>query len=150
MKEHFVFQDSKNLSIVSGEIVYQYVGDEAPHCTTLEQLVEAVKEFRAPSYYREDEQLLLKEIALRLKDKGVDAGKFSGNLEVAFLVDELGKLHDVEVVKGINKTLDAAVAEVFGQTIWNAASYSLKDGSMSESFACNCIQKIHFPIQITK
>ena len=149
LKEHFVFRGSKNLSVVSGEIVYQYVGDEAPYCSTLEEMIKVVKEFRAPSYYREDEQLLLREIAIRLQDKGVDAGKFSGNMEVAFLVDDFGKLHNVKVVKGINKSLDAAVADVFEQTIWNAASYSLKDGSLSNSFECNCVQKIHFPIKIT-
>ena len=114
-------------------------------CRTLEELVEGAKEFNAP-HYSGGEKKMLEHIADKLKDKGVVADKFTGDMEVAFHVEASGKLSDAEVVKGIDATLDEAVAAIFNEMVWYPALYVMKDGSMGSSFECNCVQKIHFPI----
>lgn len=144
MKDRFVYPGMENLSVVGGRLLYEHIGD-GTECNTLEKLVENAKEFKAPSYPG-GERKLLENLAFVLDSREIAIDKFSGDMEVAFLVDELGRTQQVEIVKGVDKTLDDAVAEFFGQVKWNPATYELKDDSMSMTFESNCVQRIHFPM----
>ena len=144
LKDRFVYPGMENLSVVGGRIFYEHIGD-GTECNTLEKLVETAEEFKAPSYPG-GEQKLLENLALDLNSREIAIDKFSGDMEVAFLVDELGRTQQVEIVKGVDKTLDAAVADFFGQTKWNPAMYELEDGPGSMAFECNCVQRIYFPM----
>lgn len=143
MKEKFVFPEMKNLSIVGGSIEYEKV-DRGDVCDTFEKLVEVAEKFEAP-YYPGGEQRLVEAFAGQLK---VDASKYKGDMEVAFLVDRGGKVLDVEVQKGIDKALDEAVAAFLKGSEWRPAYYQLKDEGMRMPFDCRCVLKIHFPIDI--
>ena len=142
LKELFVYPKMENLSVISGKIEYENVRRENT-CESLEELVKAAKEFMAP-YYGDGEQQMSDDLAIRLK---VDASKYNGDMEIAFTVAPWGEVQDVEIVKGLNKVLDDAVVDAFKQMDWYPAEYQLKDEADSRSFACRCVQKIHFPIK---
>ena len=144
MKDRFVYPGMENLSVVGGRLHYEHIGD-GTECNTLEKLVEATKEFKAPSYPG-GERKMLENLAFVLDSREIAIDKFSGDMEVAFLVDESGRTQQVEIVKGIDKALDDAVAEFFGQVKWNPATYELEEGPMSFTFESNCVQRIHFPL----
>ena len=143
LQKKFVFPEMKNLSVVGGKIEYEHV-KQGKACESLEELAEAAEEFKAP-YYPEGEQDIL--MALSLQSKA-NVSKYRGEMEIAFTVDILGNLSDIEVVKGVNKTLDDAVVDVFKQMKWHPAYYQLKDEYGSMPFECRCVQKIHFPIEL--
>ena len=143
MKDKFVFPEMQHLSVISGNIEYRYVGDGERY-ENLEQFIQGVEEFRAP-YYSGGEQKMLDDLAALLK---LDASKYKGDMEVAFTVPVWGDVKDVEVVKGINKALDEAVAEAMTQMGWNSGLYDYKDADIiGGAFECRCVQKIHFPIK---
>ena len=144
MKDKFVFPEMQHLSVIGGNIEYRHVGDGERY-ENLEQFIQGVKEFRAP-YYSGGEQKMLEDLAALLK---LDASKYKGDMEVAFMVPAWGDVKDVEVVKGINKALDEAVVEAMTQMNWNSAFYDYKDaGIIGGAFECRCVQKIHFPIKM--
>ena len=143
MKDKFVFPEMQHLSVISGNIEYRYVGDGERY-ENLEQFTQGVKEFRAP-YYSSGEKKMLEDLAALLK---LDASKYKGEMEVAFTVSVWGDVKDVEVVKGIGKALDEAVAEAMTQMDWNSGLYNYKDADIiGGAFECRCVQKIHFPLK---
>ena len=145
MKDKFVFQGMDNLSIVGGTIDYEEVsglGHEGKVCTTLEELINSVKQFDAPSY-KGGESKMLEHIVAELKNKGVTVPR-KGSVEVSFEVSQSGSLHNVTVVKGLNAALDEALVDVFKNMSWNPALYSMADDSRIMPFDCSCIQKIVF------
>ena len=142
MKDRFVFPGMEKLSVVSGRLYYEHVGD-GTECNTFEKLVEAAKEFRAPSYPG-GEQKLLKDIAVGLEGKPI-YGQPKGVMEVAFTVLPTGDVDDVMIEKSLDLNLDAAVIAIFQGMKWNPARYELKDESGS-LFECRCTQKIFFPL----
>lgn len=145
LKDLFVFPGMDHLSVVSGEILYEQLAtDDVVLCQTLEEFAALTKEFTAPSY-RGGERMMLEQLLAELEFGGM-SGNYSGDMEVAFLVTASGSVRNVEVVKGIDKTLDHAVAAIFERMAWNPAYYDLKSGAKSFSFECRCIQEIHFPI----
>ena len=143
MKEKFVFPEMQNLSVTGGNIEYEKVAKDEV-CDTFEKLVEAAEKFEAP-YFPEGEQNLLGVIALQSK---ADVSQYKGDLEIAFMVDRMGDVLDVEVQKGVNKALDDAVVSVMKTMVWHPAYYQLIDDSMRLPFDCRCVLKIHFPIVI--
>lgn len=142
MKGLFVNSDVEKLSVVGGKILYEHVGD-GTECNTLEELVEAAKEFKAPSYPG-GEQKLLKDIAASLEGKPI-YGQPKGVMEVAFTVMPTGDVDDVMIEKSLDLNWDAAVIAIFQGMKWDPARYELKDGSGS-LFECRCTQKILFPL----
>lgn len=144
MKKRFVFPEMDHLSVVSGEIQYQHTG-KGEACTTLEKLIEATEEFRAP-YYREGEQKILENLSFYLSDYKKDTKKYDGEMEVAFTVDQLGKTLDIEIQKGLDETLDAEVVSFFEHLKWEPACYELKEEGRSRPFDCRCTMTIQFPI----
>lgn len=147
MKDLFIFPEMKNLVVRGGEIHYSHVGGGG--CSTIEQLVAAAKEFRAP-YCPKGEQQMLEDLSFYLSvsmDKQVG---YSGEMEVAFTVDENGGLSDIVVQKGIDEALDAKVVSFFEPMKWNSAYYQLKDEDRSWPFVCQCAMKIEFPIRIVE
>ena len=146
LKKLFVFHGMENLSIVSGNIIYnQTGGSDSEAIRTIEQLAEKVKQVHSP-YYSDGEQKLLEYIVAELGDVYAK-GKYSGDMEVKFLVSSTGNVMHVEIVKGIDKALDEAMIKVFEGMVWQPADFDMKDDSWSSSFECYCIQKIHFPIK---
>ena len=143
MKEKFVFPEMMNLSIVGGSIEYEKV-DRGDVCDTFEKLVEAAEKFEAP-YYLGGEQRLLEAFAGQLN---VDASKYKGDMEVAFMVDRMGNVLDIEIQKGVDKALDDAVVTVMKTLKWHPAYYQLKGDGMRWPFDCHCVLKICFPIEI--
>ncbi len=147
MKNLFVFSETDDLSVIGGKILYGHVADESL-CNTLERLIAEVKEFRPPyytPYYIEREKKMLDDIVAGLEERNIKANS-AGTMGIAFTVMSDGYVEDVEVVKGINPALDAAMIDVFRQMRWIPAEYLLKDGS-GESFECRCVKKIKFPIK---
>lgn len=145
LKKLFVFPKMENLTVRGGEIHYEHIG-EGETCTTFEKLIEATKEFRAP-YYPEGEEGLLENLSLYLSDYKHDTKQYNGEMEVAFTVDQEGNLSDIEVLKGIDETLDAEVVSFFEPMKWKPACYELKENVESWPFDCRCALKIQFPIQ---
>ena len=143
LQKKFVFPEMKNLSVVGGKIEYEHT-KPGKACESMEELAEAAQEFRAP-YYPEGEQDMLMVLSLQSK---VDVGSYRGAMEVAFTVDVMGTLSNVEVMKGVDKALDDAVVSIFKQMKWHPAYYQLKDGYGSMPFECRCVQKILFPIVV--
>jgi TonB family protein len=143
MKEKFVFPEMMNLSIVGGSIEYEKV-DRGDVCDTFEKLVEATEKFEAPCYPR-GERGVLETLAGQLM---VDASKYQGDMEVAFLVDRMGNVLDIEVQKGVDKALDDAVVSVMKTLKWHPAYYQLKDDDIRWPFDCRCVLTIRFPIEI--
>ncbi|MCR5658786.1 MAG: energy transducer TonB [Bacteroidales bacterium] len=143
LQTKFVFPKMKNLSVISGEIEYEHAR-RGKACESLEELAEAAIEFRAP-YYSEGEQDLLTVLSLQSQ---ADVSNYRGEMEVAFTVDVIGSVSDVEVVKGIDKTLDDAIVAAFKQMKWHPAYYQLKDEYESMPFECRCVQKILFPVEV--
>ena len=142
MKDKFVFPKMTNLSVVGGNMEYERIA-RGEFCDTFEKLVEAASKFEAP-YYPGGEQELLEYLALQLKN---DVDKYDGDMEVAFMVDRMGNVLDVEVQKGIDAALDDEVAIVLESTEWHPAYYELRDDQMRNPFDCRCVLKIHFPLQ---
>ena len=143
MKEKFAFDGMEGMSVVSGTIEYEHVG-KGDLYDNLEELVNATKKFTAPNY-QGGEKKFCEDLGAKLKDH-LDAGKYKGDMEVAFTVDMSRLVKDVEVVKGFDVNLDVAVVAAFEQMEWNPAVYETKDGLDIMPFECRCIKKIHFPI----
>jgi hypothetical protein len=142
MKDRFVFPGMEQLSVVGGKLYYEHIGD-GTECNTFEKLVEATKEFTAPSYPG-GEQKMLKDIAEGLKDKPI-YGQYKGVMEVAFTVTPMGNVDEVMIEKSLDLNLDAAVISIFQGMRWEPARYELKDENGS-LFECRCVQKILFPL----
>ena len=143
MKKLFASPEMDNLLIRGGEIQYSHVGGGG--CSTFEQLIAATKEFSEP-YYPAGEQKLLENLTIYLRDYKKDTRKRDGVMEVAFTVGQTGELSDIEVLKGIDETLDAEVVSFFEPMKWEPAYYQLKDDGRSWPFTCRCVMQIQFPI----
>ena len=141
MKDKFKMGQMEDMTIVGGKIPYGYTNGEDWICKNIEELVEDAKDFTAPCIIG-GEQELREYLVAQLKE---DAGKYSGDVEVSFTVDAMGKLHEVAIVKGLDETLDADIVSVFEQMEWSAATYRAKH-HLGMYFECQCIKKIHFPI----
>ncbi|MCQ2303421.1 MAG: hypothetical protein MJZ97_00300 [Bacteroidales bacterium] len=71
---------------------------------------------------------------------------FSGDMEVAFVVETDGRLSHVRVEKGLEDFLDKNVAAIFRlMPEWVPAKVVLDDGTEKE-IPCECVQKLHFPL----
>lgn len=143
LKDHFVFPDMEKLSVIGGVLPYEHVAD-GTECNTFEKLIEATREFRAPSYPG-GEQQLLKDLADGLKEKPI-RGRYNGVMEVAFTVTPDGDVENVMIENSLDLNLDAAVIAIFQGMKWRPARYELKDGYAS-LFECRCVQKILFPLE---
>ena len=141
MKEKFLPSKMKDLSVVGGKIDYGRVA-RGEVCDTFEKLVDAAIEFQAPYYERGDE-MFLEELVSQLN---VDPRQYKGDMEVAFLVDEMGQLFDFKVQKGIDKVLDDEVVYAMMPMEFRPAYYKLKNEPDRQRFECRCVLTIHFPI----
>ncbi len=71
---------------------------------------------------------------------------FSGDMEVAFVVETDGRLSHVRVEKGLEDFLDKNVAAIFRlMPEWVPAKVVLDDGT-EKKIPCECVQKLHFPL----
>ena len=144
LQPKFVFPEMKGLSVVSGEINYDYEGFKGMY-GSLEEVAKAATVFRAPHYLGGEEKFLE---ALADELKGLpNISKFAGNMEVEFTVDQEGMVDEVKVVKGINKELNAAVVAAITKMRWEPGEYELEDYSYAQPMKCRCCKKIHFPIK---
>ena len=141
LKDKFRIRYMEDLTIVGGRIPYGYTTKENWICKNFEELIEDARDFNAPSFLG-GEQKMREYLAAQLKE---DASNYSGDVEVSFTVDVMGKLHEVAIVKGLEETLDADIVSVFEQMEWEAGWYRTKH-HQGMNFECQCIKKIHFPI----
>ncbi len=146
LQPKFVFGDMKGLSVISGEIDYEYASPNGKPCESLEEVAQAAKEFRAPQYLG-GEEMFLRDLAAELRNLP-NLNKYTGDMEVEFTVDQEGNVEGVKVVKGISKTLNDAVAAVFEKMTWEPGAGYLEDHPWSLVMKCRCTKKIHFPITV--
>ena len=141
LKDKLRIRHMEDLTIVGGMIPYGYTTKENWICKNFEELIEDARDFNAP-YFVGGEQEMREHLAAQLKE---DASSYNGDVEVSFIVDTKGKLHEVAIVKGLDETLDADIVSVFEQMEWSAGWYRTNH-NQGMNFECQCIKKIHFPI----
>ena len=135
----FSYPDMKNLSIVGFDLDYPYdaIGD-----TAVSDPFNNTNKFYAPCYVY-GESSMLEFISQNLGENA--DGCACGDMEVAFTVEPNGRLSHVDIIKGINSRLDAQVAALFKFMEWKPAVWELKS-TEKIPFACQCVQKLHFPM----
>ena len=145
MKEKFVISEMEELTIISGNVEYEHIGGKGKPCDNLDELVENAEVFKAPYYFGGEKKF---REALAVAWMGIpNIDKYVGDIEVAFTVGKSGQVSEVEIVKGLDEILDAAVSSDFLKMTWEPAEYKLKDESWSFPFECRCVKKIHFPVR---
>lgn len=145
LKEKFVFSGMEDVSILSGKVEYEHVGEKGKLCSNMEELAEEAMEFKAPYYYGGEKKF---REALFAGLIGVfDVEKISGDMVVEFSVGTKGEISEVKVVKGLDKVLDDAVSSALTKMTWEPGDYKLKDESWRLPFECRCAKTIHFPIE---
>ena len=135
---------SGNLMVVGGNLTYPgeeslYNREWKPQPDTL---FEKTKCLYAPKF-EGGESVLLEFIAQNL-GKNADGNAY-GDMEVAFTVESNGHLSHIDIIKGVNAPLDAQVAALFKFIEWKPAIWELSSGEKIP-FACQCVQKLHFPM----
>ena len=135
---------SGNLMVVGGNLTYPgeeslYNREWKPQPDTL---FEKTKCLYAPKF-EGGESVLLEFIAQNL-GKNADGNAY-GDMEVAFTVESNGHLSHIDIIKGVNAPLDAQVAALFKFMEWKPAIWELSSGEKIP-FACQCVQKLHFPM----
>jgi hypothetical protein len=135
----FSYPDMKNLSIVGFDLDYPF---EALGDTTVCDPFNNTNKFYAPCYLY-GESSMLEFISQNLGENA--DGRAYGDMEVAFTVEPNGRLSHIDILKGINTQLDAQVAALFKFMEWKPAVWELKS-SEKIPFACQCAQKLHFPM----
>jgi hypothetical protein len=145
MKEKFVIPEMEDLMMISGNIEYEHIGGKGKPCDNLDELVENAEVFKAPYYFGGEKKFREAHAVAWMGFPNID--KYVGDIEVAFTVGKSGQVSEVEIVKGLDEILDAAVSSDFLMMTWEPAEYKLKDESWSFPFECRCVKKIHFPMR---
>ena len=135
---------SGNLMVVGGYLTYPeeeslYNREWKPQPDTL---FEKTKCLYAPKF--EGGESVLVEFLSQNLGKNAD-GRSYGDMEIAFTVEPNGHLSHIDIIKGVNAPLDAQVAALFKFMEWEPAIWELNSGEKI-SFACQCVQKLHFPM----
>ena len=135
---------SGNLMVVGGYLTYPeeeslYNREWKPQPDTL---FEKTKCLYAPKFEGGESALL--EFLSQNLGKNADGNAY-GDMEVAFTVEPNGRLSHVDIIKGVTAPLDAQVAALFKFMEWEPAIWELNSGEKI-SFACQCVQKLHFPM----
>ena len=150
----FMVPGMKSLVVVGGDlrhpdaleyenygIAYQmYVNKD--NSLTADSLLDNTTRLYAPQF-EGGESVLLEFIAENL-GKNAD-GRSYGDMEVAFTVEPNGRLSHIDIIIGIDNKLDAQVAALFKFMEWKPAIWELNSGEKIP-FACQCVQKQHFPM----
>lgn len=135
---------SGNLMVVGGYLTYPeeeslYNREWKPQRDTL---FEKTKCLYAPKF--EGGESVLVEFLSQNLGKNAD-GRSYGDMEIAFTVEPNGHLSHIDIIKGVTAPLDAQVAALFKFMEWEPAIWELNSGEKI-SFACQCVQKLHFPM----
>ena len=150
----FMVPETKSLVVVGGDlrhpdvleyenygIAYQlYVNNDDN--LKADSLLKNTTHLYAPQF-EGGESALLEFISQNL-GKNAD-GRSYGDMEVAFTVEPNGHLSHIDIIKGVNEQLDAQVAALFKFMEWEPALWELSSGEKIP-FACQCVQKLHFPM----
>ena len=137
-----VFPESKRLTVNGYELqipesLYStYKENKEPY------LVEKAVRIAAP-HYLGGEPAMLQFLEEYL---GEDARKGSREIEVEFIVSVSGRLHNVEVVRGIDEKLDDQVTRIFKMMEWEPGVWEMESGEQI-MVTCSCTQKIYFPLK---
>ena len=135
---------SGNLIVVGGNLTCPeeeslYNREWKPQPDTL---FEKTKCLYAPKF--EGGESMLVEFLSQNLGKNAD-GIAYGDMEVAFTVEPNGRLSHIDIIKGVDEKLDAQVAALFKFMEWKPAIWELNSGEKIP-FACQCVQKLHFPM----
>ena len=138
----FSFPDLKDLSIVGFDLEFPFDVTSSDITSLTDYIKENTKGFYAPIYLYGESSML--EFISQNLGKNADGNAF-GDMEVAFTVEPNGKLSHIDIIKGVNEQLDAQVAALFKFMEWKPAIWELNSGEKIP-FACQCVQKLHFPM----
>ena len=128
---------TKNLNIVGFNLNAPDSWDGTSEKDFMELVKANTKRFYAPT--GGDEYFISQNLG------GNADGNAYGDMEVAFTVEPNGKLSHIDIIKGVNEQLDAQVAALFKFMELKPAIWELKSGEKIP-FACQCVQKLHFPM----
>lgn len=103
-------------------------------------LIEKATRIVAPQY-PEGEAALMQLLAEALGKNAIKHGE----VEVEFSVHPSGRVHDVEIIKGIDEETDAKVSGLFKMMDWDPGAWIMESGEQI-MISCRCAQKIQFPI----
>ena len=138
----FDFSGMRNLSVVGFDLEFpdgvEYV-DTDDYVTVL---INNSLAFYVPQFEGGESDLL--EFISQNLGNNADGNSY-GDMEVAFTVEPNGHLSHIEIIKGINEKLDAQVAALFKFMEWKPAIWEQKSEDKFP-FACQCVQKLHFPM----
>ena len=138
----FSFPDLKDLSIVGFDLEFPFDVTSSDITSLTTYIKENTKGFYAPCYMYGEASML--EFISQNLGKNADGNAY-GDMEVAFTVEPNGHLSHIEIIKGINPQLDAQVAALFKFMEWKPAIWEQKSED-EFPFACQCVQKLHFPM----
>ena len=138
----FSFPDLKDLSIVGFDLEFPFDVTSSDITSLTDYIKENTKGFYAPNYPYGESSML--EFISQNLGKNADGNAY-GDMEVAFTVEPNGKLSHIDIIKGVNEQLDAQVEALFKFMEWNPAIWELNSGEKIP-FACQCVQKLHFPM----
>ena len=138
----FSFPDLKELSIVGFDLEFPFDVTSSDITSLTSYIKDNTRGFYAPCYIY-GESSMLEFISQNLGENA--DGNATGDMEVAFTVEPNGRLSHIDIIKGVNKQLDAQVAALFKFMEWKPAVWEL-NSEEKIPFACQCVQKLHFPM----
>ena len=138
----FDFSGMGNLSVVGFDLESPDWIDNADTDDYVNVLINNSLAFYVPQFEGGESELL--EFISQNLGKNAD-GNSAGDMEVAFTVEPNGHLSHIDIIKGINPQLDAQVVALFKFMEWKPAVWEQKSEDKFP-FACQCVQKLHFPM----
>ena len=148
----FIVPGIKSLVVVGGDLRYSGVTETNGYGSgylcpdnwraSTDTLIRKTIRLYAPVYTGGESELV--EFISQNLGKNAD-GRSYGDMEVAFTVETNGRLSHIDIIKGVNEQLDAQVAALFKFLEWKPAVWELSSGEKIP-FACQCVQKLHFPM----
>ena len=138
----FSFPDLKDMSIVGFDLEFPFDISMMDKPAIVAYLQDNSNKFYAPCYLYGESSM----VEFISQNLGANAdGNAYGDMEVAFTVEPNGRLSHIDIIKGVNEQLDAQVAALFKFMEWKPAVWELKTEEKIP-FACQCVQKLHFPM----
>ncbi len=138
----FDFSGMRNLSVVGFDLESPDRIENVDTDDYVNVLINNSLTFYVPQFEGGESDLL--EFISQNLGKNADGNAY-GDMEVAFTVEPNGKLSHIDIIKGVNEQLDAQVAALFKFMEWKPAIWEMKSEEKFP-FACQCVQKLHFPM----
>jgi len=148
----FLIPEMNSLSVVGGDLRFPEVTETKGYGSgylcpenwraSTDTLIGKTSQIYAPAFTGGETELV--EFISQNLGKNVEGNAY-GDMEVAFTVEPNGRLSHIDIIKGFNEQLDAQVLALFKFMEWKPAVWELSSGEKIP-FACQCVQKLHFPM----